>query len=101
MNVLVKNQRRSFVVCCLLCLRLFASAQLTANFTASPQAGCSPLVVHFTDQSTGNPTQWKWDLGNGATSTLKNPSATYFNPGTYPIKLVVKNAATSDSTVKT
>ncbi|RYZ19490.1 MAG: PKD domain-containing protein, partial [Sphingobacteriales bacterium] len=55
----------------------------------------------FIDQSTGNPTQWKWDLGNGAISSLKNPSATYFNPGTYTIRLVVKNAAGADSLVKT
>lgn len=78
-----------------------ASAQLTANFTASPTSGCAPLIVHFSDQSTGSPTQWRWDLGNGTTSFLQNPSVTYFNPGLYSIKLVIRNAAGADSLTRT
>jgi gliding motility-associated-like protein len=75
-------------------------AQLHADFTATGATGCSPLVVGFHDISTGNPTQWTWDLGNGTTSTLQNPSASYFNPGTYNIKLVIKNANGADSIIK-
>jgi len=74
-----------------------AFSQLSAAFTASPVSGCSPIVVQFTDQSTGNPLQWKWDLGNGVISFLQNPSTTYFNAGTYNIKLVVRNADGADS----
>src|SRR5450755_300706 len=81
-------------------LSFTSKAQLTANFTASPVSGCAPLVVNFTDQSTGNPTQWRWDLGNGTTSFNQNPSATYFNPGQYNVKLVISNAAGADSIVK-
>lgn len=62
------------------------------NFTADGVAGCSPLVVAFTDQSMGAPTAWSWDFGNGATSTLKNPSTTFFTPGTYTVSLTVTNA---------
>jgi gliding motility-associated-like protein len=76
----------------------FTKAQLTANFTSTPVTGCAPLLVSFTDQSTGSPTQWKWDLGNGTISFLQHPSVTYFNPGQYNIKLVVYNAA-GDSNV--
>lgn len=79
-------------------LSFSTKAQLSADFTASPLAGCAPLVVNFTDQSTGSPVQWKWDLGNGTISFLQNPSATFFNPGSYNIKLVVYNAA-GDSSV--
>ena len=75
-------------------------AQLSANFSASPVSGCSPIVVQFSDKSTGGPTQWIWDLGNGTTSVLQNPSATYFNPGTYSVKLIVRNGSGSDSIVK-
>jgi PKD repeat protein len=64
-------------------------------------AGCTPILVHFTDESTGNPNYWKWDLGNGTISYLQNPSVTYFVPGNYNIKLIVKNAAGRDSLVKT
>ncbi|MEP7164931.1 MAG: PKD domain-containing protein [Ferruginibacter sp.] len=75
-------------------------AQLQAEFSANPTSGCTPLVVNFTDQSTGNPTQWRWDLGNGTISFLQNPSVTYFIPGQYNIKLVVQNAGGMDSIIK-
>ncbi len=65
----------------------------TANFTATSLAGCSPLVVNFQDLSSGNPTSWNWDFGNGNTSTLQNPSASYFTPGQYTVKLTVTNAS--------
>ncbi len=67
--------------------------QLTPDFSATPVSGCAPVLVHFTDLSTGSPTAWKWDLGNGTISYLQNPSVTYFNPGQYNIKLVIYNAA--------
>ncbi|HSC38764.1 MAG TPA: PKD domain-containing protein, partial [Chitinophagaceae bacterium] len=77
-----------------------AEAQLHADFSASPAGGCAPLFVSFHDLSTGNPGSWKWDLGNGTISYLQNPSATYFNPGKYTIKLVIKNGNQADSVVK-
>lgn len=101
MNALVQYQRRSFVLLLFfLALQATVKGQVKAAFTATPLSGCSPLVVYFSDSSSGNPTQWRWDLGNGVTSTLRNPSATYFNPGTYTIKLVASNAGGKDSIVK-
>ncbi len=76
-------------------------AQLNANFTASVQQGCSPLVVQFTDLSTGNPTQWNWDLGNGATSIFQNPGAIYVVPGSYTVILTVTNAGGQSTITKT
>ena len=55
------------------CLPMQVRVNAWANFTATPTSGCSPLVVNFTDQSTGNPTQWRWDLGNGTISFYKTP----------------------------
>ena len=79
-----------------------ANTQVTANFSATPTSGCSPQFVSFTDLSTGNPTQWRWDLGNGTISFLKNPSTTYLTPGQYSITLVVHDAnGNSDSITKT
>jgi gliding motility-associated-like protein len=72
-----------------------------ANFSASPTSGCSPLGVGFTDQSLGNPFSWNWDFGNGQLSTAKNPSVTYSQPGTYTVRLVVKNAYGVDEEIKT
>ncbi len=81
-------------------VRQAAHAQLHADFNASPASGCAPLYVSFHDLSTGNPGSWKWDLGNGTISYLQNPSATYFNPGKYTIRLVVKTANQTDSVAK-
>jgi gliding motility-associated-like protein len=79
---------------------IFSFAQ-TANFTANVTSGCSPLVVNFSDQSTGNPTSWFWDFGNGATATLQNPSTTYFIPGTYTVTLKVANGGASNTLTRT
>src|SRR5690606_17589941 len=70
-----------------------ASAQLVADFTSNIVSGCSPIHVQFTDQSTGNPTSWQWNLGNGTISTLQNPSTTYITPGTYTVTLTVSNGS--------
>jgi len=59
------------------------------------------LAVYFTDQSTGNPFSWNWDFGNGQLATGRTPSITYSQPGTYTVKLVVKNAAGVDEEIKT
>ena len=51
-----------------------------ATFSATPAAGTAPLSVSFTDTSTGSPTSWAWDFGDGATSMLRNPVHTYAAP---------------------
>ena len=84
----------------LLSQAFISRAQLTANFSATPISGCAPFLVNFTDLSTGNPTNWKWDLGNGTISFLKNPAVTYFAPGQYNVKLIVTNAGGSNEIIK-
>ncbi|MBL7708779.1 MAG: PKD domain-containing protein [Chitinophagaceae bacterium] len=81
---------------------LFVHAQTpVANFTGTPLSGCSPLIVVFQDLSTGNPTSWNWDFGNGNTSTLQNPTASYFTPGTYTVQLTATNANGSNTLTRT
>ena len=77
-----------------------ANGQLAANFTADKTQGCSPLLVRFSDLTTGTPTTWLWDLGNGITSTQQNPTSFYFNPGVYNIKLVARKPGVADSIIK-
>lgn len=77
-----------------------ANAQLNADFIANRTTGCNPTIVQFTDKSTGNPTSWRWDLGNGTISILQNPAVSYVVPGTFNIKLVVKTATQTDSILK-
>ena len=69
----------------------------TASFTGSPTSGAGPLTVNFTDQSTGNPTSWSWNFGDGGTSTQKNPSHTYTAPNTYSVTLTASNAGGSNT----
>lgn len=72
-----------------------------ANFSGSPVSGCLPLIVTFQDLSTGNPTSWNWNFGNGNTSVLRNPTATYFTPGTYTVTLTVTNASGTNTLTRT
>ena len=46
-----------------------------ANVTSGP----SPLIVAFTGNYIGNPTNYLWDFGDGTTSTSRNPTKTYSN----------------------
>ncbi len=94
--------RRKTILTLLLISCIFRSYAQTANFSATITSGCSPLVVSFQDQSSGNPVKWSWDLGNGATSSLQNPSATYINAGPYTISLTVTYAnGLTNTTTKT
>jgi gliding motility-associated-like protein len=72
-----------------------------ANFSASTTSGCAPLIVTFTDQSTGSPKFWNWDFGNGALSNLQNPTMVFSTPGVYTVTLVVRNNNGADGITKT
>ena len=63
-----------------------------ANFRANVLSGCAPLTVIFTDLSTGSPTEWNWEFSNGTLSSVQNPVVSFSTPGTYSVKLVVRNA---------
>jgi gliding motility-associated-like protein len=84
-----------------LCLLFFSgllSAQPVASFISSPKSGCAPLSVNFTDNSTGNPVKWTWNLGNGNSSVVPSPSTIYYTPGLYPVNLKVSNSNGTDDT---
>lgn len=93
---------RCFLLCCILALPFLLHAQQpVAGFSATPVVGCAPLVVQFSDLSSGSPTSWQWNLGNGANSVLQNPSTTYTTPGTYTVTLTATNASGSNTVVMT
>jgi PKD repeat protein len=59
------------------------------------------LTVAFSDRSTGGaPTSWKWDFGDGAMSTVANPTHTYAQAGSYLVQLTATNSAGSSSIAK-
>lgn len=76
------------------------TSPVVANFTASPQSGNAPLTVQFNNTSTGNPTSWLWNFGDGSNNTTKNPVHTYNQPGNYTVTLTASNAAGSNTTAK-
>jgi PKD repeat protein len=79
---------------------LFSMTALpVANFTAAPTGGIMPLSVAFTNTST-NATSYSWTFGDGATSTLVNPSHVYTVAGTYTVTLVVSNSGGSNTITK-
>jgi PKD repeat protein len=56
------------------------------------------LVVTFTDTSTGGPTSWQWDFGDGTpTSNQRNPIHTYSGAGTFVVTLTVRNSIGTDT----
>lgn len=65
-----------------------------AAFTASPMEGPAPLVVDFNDESSGNPTYYTYDFGDGFKSTTANPVHTYKFPGRYEVKLTILRIGT-------
>ncbi|MFN7845751.1 MAG: PKD domain-containing protein [Bacteroidota bacterium] len=65
----------------------FSLGPISGDFTASPESGCSPLNVSFTNSS---PDAFLWDFGNNdTTSTEVNPSRTFIAPGVYPVTLYI------------
>lgn len=68
---------------------------------AAPQAGfvaqTQELAVTFTDWSTNDPEYWSWSFGDGATSTLQNPSYTYEVPGEYEVCLMTGSLCGTDT----
>ncbi len=63
----------------------------SVDFIANQRVGCAPIAITFSDLSTTPyvKTSWRWDFGDGNTSTSPNPTHTYLNDGTYTVKLVV------------
>ncbi len=69
------------------------TAKFTFNFALS-------LNVIFNDQSTGGPTIWMWNFGDGTTSTLQNPIHKYAHGGYYYVTLRVFNMAGSHQLIQ-
>jgi PKD repeat protein len=74
---------------------------IKADFIGSPTSGAAPLKVQFTDRSTGSPSNWFWDFGDGYTSAgVKDPSHTYQFGGKYTVTLSVTLGEEVDRMVK-
>ena len=57
--------------------------------------------VQFKDLSSGKPTSWAWDFGDGQSASTQNPSHTYAASGTYTVILTATgtNGSSKDTTI--
>jgi gliding motility-associated-like protein len=65
---------------------------INAEFIASNQLICPGDAVDFIDLSSGNPTQWEWNMGDGNLLNSQHVSQyVYPNAGTYTVILTARN----------
>jgi len=64
---------------------------LVANFSASPAQGLNPLLVSFTDISTGDITNRFWNFGDGSTANIATTdfTHTYLDEGSFSVTLTI------------
>ena len=68
---------------------------VVAAFDASTTTPTVGERVAFTDRSTGAPTQWLWEFGDGTTSTERNPAHEWTVGGTYTVRLTASNGGSA------
>ncbi len=78
----------------------FVPGEINTSFSGEPTTGYGPMPVQFSDLSTGNPTSWLWDFGDGNTSTGQNVTHLYLEKGTYSVRLTAQNSLSSGSQEK-
>ena len=74
---------------------------LTSSFNYAPASPVAGQSVQFTDTSTGGPTSWQWNFGDGTSSTAQNPAHTYTTAGSKTVTLTVTNSTGSNSVSRT
>lgn len=62
---------------------------LIAAFSADDTTPTTGQSVQFTDASTGSPTAWFWDFGDGTCSDQQNPTHIYYYSGNFTVTLYV------------
>ena len=80
--------------------KLNQSSVLNVNFYATPVSLYPGDTIHFNDISTGNPTSWHWDFGDGNSDSVQFPTHCYQNAGTYSVSLIVSDGTDSDTLLR-
>jgi PKD repeat protein len=79
----------------------FGATAPVAGFSGSPTNGVPPLLVAFTNLSTGTITNQTWDFGDGATTGALHPAHTYSNLGVFTVALTVFGPLGSNTLIRT
>lgn len=79
----------AFFICLLIAvlIRIYFSSRSVQAFITPIEVTVGESVC-FSD-STRNARDWLWDFGNGETTSFRNGSYTYKEPGKYQVKLIV------------
>lgn len=70
----------------------------TAEFSPHPAQPLVGDLVRFTDQSHGSIVNWSWDFGDGEGSWDQHPTHAYALPGTYVVRLEVRDGGGRSAT---
>ncbi len=82
-------------------INISSATAIVADFNSNVTTGKTPLIVQFNDISTGNPTTWNWDFGDGTISTQQNPMHTYLAIGAYTVTLRASSSTFVGAVTKT
>ncbi len=66
---------------------------INAHFECPEALGTAPLTVKFQNLSAGGVESYKWDFGDGETSTEKDPTHAFREPRRYDVSLTVSGPA--------
>lgn len=84
---------------------LFSNVPPVPNLSASPSRGTVPLDVQFdalvSYDPDGHITRWDWDFGDGETDTGETVSHRFVAPGTYLVRLSVRDNRRATSVATT
>ncbi|HEY2721007.1 MAG TPA: gliding motility-associated C-terminal domain-containing protein [Chitinophagaceae bacterium] len=69
---------------------------------SGPDIVCPEDIVPFKDSSIGQIKSWEWNLGNGSTSSLQNPTAQHYPPNGafFSISLSITDTAGCEATMQ-
>lgn len=77
--------------------QIVAGSGVAAGFSGSPKYGAPPLLVVFTNTSSGSITNQLWNFGDSSTSTNPNPTHAYTTAGVFTVSLTVFGAGGSNT----
>jgi PKD repeat protein len=82
-------------------VNVLPASMLTAAFTYSPSSPTLGQTVEFSDTSTGSPTAWLWNFGDGVSSAVQSPSHGYTSAGSYMVSLTIGAGSNSSNASQT
>lgn len=78
-----------------------SSNSIKVSFSYSPRFPKEGQIVQFVESSSGGPTSWRWDFGDGTVSTDRNPSHIYTAAGFRKVTLVAATGETTKTASRT